>query len=535
MGVDLTSKTYLVVDDFADMRSMLRSMLVAYGVTNIEMVGNGKDAIKMLAKKTYDVVLCDYNLGEGKDGQQVLEEGKDKGLIPYSTAFLMITAENTMEMVMGAVEYLPDDYLSKPFNKDMLRSRLEKVIVRKDDLHGIVKQLKQERFEDALALCDDKIAQNPRNLTELLKLKGEVLMRAGRYADAGAIYEGVLAKRDAPWAMLGLGKVHYHSQEYEEAKAVFQKIIDGNKTHMEAYDWLAKTAVALGDQKQALEVLAAATAISPKSIVRQMELGNLALKEKDFGAAAKAFKKAVHVGCNSIYQTPSNYTKLAKILVKTSGKEALSFLSKLRSDYGRDNEANLHAAIAESMVLKDLGRESEAQKAFAEANNLYEKCSDVVPNDVAMEMANACLVNGDKDRGLVMLQSLVKNNHQDEKLLAQVQDVFCSVGLESEGQEMIETAIREVVNLNNKGTQLAKSGRLDEAISLFEKAVRNMPDNSTININIANVLMMHLKANGKNDNYLYRVRQHLERVQRHDPGNENYRKLNAAYEKLKAS
>ena len=134
-----------------------------------------------------------------------------------------------------------------------------------------------------------------------------------------------------------------------------------------------------------------------------------------------------------------------------------------------------------------------------------------------------------------MLQSLVKNNHQDEKLLARVQDVFGSVGLEAEGQEMIETAIREVVNLNNKGTQLAKSGRLDEAISLFEKAVRNMPDNCTINMNIANVLIMYLKANGKNDNYLYRVRQHLERVQRHDPGNENYRKLNDAYEKLMAS
>ena len=100
---------------------------------------------------------------------------------------------------------------------------------------------------------------------------------------------------------------------------------------------------------------------------------------------------------------------------------------------------------------------------------------------------------------------------------------------------MIETAIREVVNLNNKGTQLAKLGRLDEAINLFEKAARNMPDNSTINMNIANVLMMYMKANGKNDNYLYRVRQHLERVRRLDPGNENYRKLNVTYEKFMAS
>ena len=74
MGVDLSSKTYLVIDDLADMRSMIRSMLVAYGVTNIDMAGNGKDAIKSLSKTQYDVVLCDYNLGEGKDGQQVLEE-----------------------------------------------------------------------------------------------------------------------------------------------------------------------------------------------------------------------------------------------------------------------------------------------------------------------------------------------------------------------------------------------------------------------------------------------------------------------------
>ena len=86
MGVDLISKSYLVIDDFADMRSMIRSMLVAYGVTNIDMAANGKDALKLLSKKSYDVVLCDYNLGEGKDGQSN-EQGEDThhaGLLPLS-------------------------------------------------------------------------------------------------------------------------------------------------------------------------------------------------------------------------------------------------------------------------------------------------------------------------------------------------------------------------------------------------------------------------------------------------------------------
>ena len=100
---------------------------------------------------------------------------------------------------------------------------------------------------------------------------------------------------------------------------------------------------------------------------------------------------------------------------------------------------------------------------------------------------------------------------------------------------VFKAAIQEVVNLNNTGTQLAKSGKLDEAINLFDKAIRNIPDNSTINMNIANVLIMYMKAKGKSDNYLRRVREHLECVQRLDPGNENYRKLNAAYEKLLAT
>jgi tetratricopeptide (TPR) repeat protein/FixJ family two-component response regulator len=535
MGVDLASKTYLVIDDLADMRSMIRSMLVTYGVTNIDMAGNGKDAIKSLSKTRYDVVLCDYNLGEGKDGQQVLEEAKDKGFIQYSTAFLMITAENTMEMVMGAVEHLPDDYLSKPFNKDMLRARLEKVISRKDDLHGIVKLVTKEKYDEAISQCDEKIADSPRNLTELLKLKADLLIKSERYAEATAIFESVLAKRDAPWAMLGLGKVRFHTKEYMQASEIFREIINDNNTNMEAYDWLAKSNLMLGDAREALNVLVAATEISPKSIVRQMELGNLALKENNIDVAVKAFKKAVQVGCNSIYQRPSNYTKLAKIVGKYSGKEALSYLAKLRSDYGRNDETNLEAAIAETLVLKELGREKEAQKAYADANKLYEKCEGALPSDVAMEMANACIVNGDKDRGLLMLQSLVKNNHQDKSVIDHVKDIFVLVGLEEEGQELIRSAIQEVVSLNNTGTQLAKSGKLDEAINFFEKASRNMPDNSTINMNMVNVLLMYMKTNGKSDNYLRRVRQYLERIKRLDPNNENYRKLSVAFEQLVAS
>lgn len=62
-----------------------------------------------------------------------------------------------------------------------------------------------------------------------------------------------------------------------------------------------------------------------------------------------------------------------------------------------------------------------------------------------------------------------------------------------------------------------------------------MPDNSTINMNLVNVLLIYMKTNGKSDNYLRRVRQYFERIKRLDPTNENYRKLSMAFEQMVAS
>ena len=134
MAIDLSNKRFLIIDDFGDMRTMIRHMIESYGATEIDMASNGKEAVRLMARHRYDIVLCDYNLGEGQDGQQILEEARHRRLIGLAALFIMITAENTSQMVMGAVEYYPDDYLSKPFNKLVLKTRLERLLARKGDL-----------------------------------------------------------------------------------------------------------------------------------------------------------------------------------------------------------------------------------------------------------------------------------------------------------------------------------------------------------------------------------------------------------------
>lgn len=100
MTLDLAKKTALVIDDFQNMRATLRQMLITIGVQEVDAASKAEEALERMRAKRYDIVLCDYNLGSGMDGQQLLETARAQGLIGYGTTFLMVTAENSSEMVM---------------------------------------------------------------------------------------------------------------------------------------------------------------------------------------------------------------------------------------------------------------------------------------------------------------------------------------------------------------------------------------------------------------------------------------------------
>lgn len=533
MALDLSHKKLLVVDDFPEMRSMVRKMAVAFRGNDIDDAKNGVEAVKMLEKKKYDIVLCDYNLGEGKDGQQVLEEAKHRELINYATVFMLITAENTVEMVMGAMEYHPDGYLSKPFTKTEFAARLEKILEKKADLAAIEKAISRKDNIGAIALCNEKIAANPKNAFELLKIKAELCEKTGDFAEAGSIYEKVLSGRDVPWAALGLARVRYHTKDYMAAREMLQDLIEKNNSFVEAYDWLAKTYEALGDLTQAQRILVDAVQISPKAILRQKALADVAYKNKDLDMAETAFKRVIRIGKSSCFKKADDYAGLSKVyLDKKSPNDALKVISSVRDDFDNAPEANLQAAVVEGRIYKDLGQTEMAEKSIAEATHIFSNLAGNVSTEVAMDLAKTCFALGKKEQGENLVKYVVRNHHEDESVLKQAQALFTELGMGDEGKALIASTRQEVIDVNNQGVQLAKEGKLEESIEFFAKAASGMPDNQTINLNAAQSLIMHMQKNGKNDKYLYQTRQYLDRIRLMDPTNEKYQKLLAIYKKI---
>ncbi|WP_435628005.1 tetratricopeptide repeat protein [Candidatus Ferrigenium straubiae] len=510
-------KSFLVIDDFQGMRALLREMLKIFGSRNIDTVTNGKEAIAFLEKNKYDVVLCDYNLGGGKTGQHVLEEAKHRDLIGLATAWIIITAEKTADLVFGAAEYMPDDYIIKPVNEATMKSRLEKVLTRKAMLIDIEKAVRDKDYDRTVALCDKALASSKTNTTELQRIKTGTLLTMGRYGRARQEFEQILAKRDIPWARTGLGKAYFYNGDLARAQQLFREVINANPAYLEAHDWLAKSHEKAGELEEAQRALARCTELSPNSVVRQRSLGELAQKRGDLETAETAFRKTIKLGEFSIHKTPVAYLGLAKIRSENDDPaEALQILKEINKEFN-SAETNLHAKVVEGMVYSKSGDLASAGRISREVAELAKADDGHLTTGIMLEAAQLFLATGNKEAAEDIAQSIVKNNHENTELLAQVSDLYSQAGMSDQGEELVKKSCQEVIAINDRGVVLAKEGKLDEAIRLLNDAHAMLPNNKRVMINLANMAVMSMRQNGRNSDLMQIAAECLKQVAKLEP------------------
>jgi CheY-like chemotaxis protein/lipopolysaccharide biosynthesis regulator YciM len=520
------NRTYLVVDDFGDMRSMIKNMLISSGVQDVTLARNGAEAIDCMDNQRFDVVLCDYNLGPGKDGQQVLEEAKHRELIGLGSVFVMITAENTRDMVMGAMEYEPDSYLTKPFNKDLLKTRLEKLIAKKQDLLPVERAVAKHDYALAVKILDEKIANKPPGSNELKKIKGELCLSAGKTDQARKVYEDILSVRELPWASLGLGKILYQEKAFIDAQAQFEKLIEQFPNYTAAYDWLAKCYKSLNQLAEAQQTLQKAAEISPKAVRRQQMLGEVALLNKDDKVAESAFTKAVSHGRHSVYKHPSNYANLAKVSAKTqNGETGLKVLKDMKREFHKEPKADLFMATAESVIHEAMGKPDAAKAALERAAEIYENLDDNSSTDCSIELAKTYKTLDMEEKSIELLKAAVINNHTDDSLIDEIKQTMTSLEIQEDALGSIDAMRDEVASLNKKGVALARKGELEEAINLLKETSERMPANKVVNLNTALVLLMDMERKNFSINNIDEINVYLNRVAKAEPNNPTLKKL----------
>ncbi len=522
---DWINKHYLLIDDFPNMRTMLRDMLRSLGVRYVDQVGSGSEAVAALVRTKYDVVLCDYNLGPGRTGQQVLEEAKIRDLVGPASIWLMVSAEKSVESVMGAAEYQPDGYLIKPITEGLLLARLNRIWNKKQVFREIDKAYEAKDYLKAAKLCDERLATDKLHSLDLVRMKAGLLVKSGEPERARAVFQEVLAEREYAWAKTGLAKIHLLNGENEAARMLLQEVITGNPNYLDAYDQLALAQQKLGLLAEAEQVLASAVKLSPNSVLRQKNLGTLALKLGNIEVAEKAFRKSVAVGEHSILRTPDAYLGLARVCgQKNEPKEALQLLSNVQTAFGSE-EIRLRAKVTEGLVYHESGDWIRARKSGEEMGRLLAESSSRPDTDTSLDMARLLFAVGVKDAPVALLRELVKNNHDNEQLSEEVQQIFNKARMSEQGAELVSASRQEASEMMDHGVLLWKEGKLSEAVEWMRHARTVMPMNTRILFNCAHIMIAAMQKKGVDPAMAAEAREVLLQVDKLTPNQRRFAQL----------
>mgnify|MGYP000648653616 CR=1 FL=1 len=471
-------------------------MLSSFGAHKVDTSSTADDAISKCTYDSYDVILCDFNLGHGKNGQQILEALRIKKRLKHVHAFIMITAETAKDVVLGAREYQPDGYIAKPITRTVLEQRLSHILTQQHTLKPINREIDLENYAKAISLCQQELEDNTKYKSWCYQTLAKLYSLLGDTNNAAKIYSDVLSSREIPWARLGMGQILNQEQHYDEAKECFIEVLKSNPNMVEAYDSLSQSYLNLGDKMQAQHALQEAANLSPRIIPRQEKLGSICLNNQDIEAASNAYRHAVQYAENSIHEKAEHYLDLGRCLSdlsegdtsengKNKAGEAVKILDIACDKFSNNEEASLNAILIAVRVLSGQGDQQAANAKLHQAECMIEE--DKISALVGLELAKTLYAMKQTERSEKLLISLSKRFADDPAIISRIESLL-------DEPEGLKTR-KQAKQLNKSGITLFEQGKLSEAIETFHAARALTPKHAALNLNIVQVLVkQHKKA-----------------------------------------
>ena len=126
-NIDYTQFKVLIVDDVALNVKVVEKMLARYKF-QISIARNGQEAIEVIKAQQPDLVLLDLML-PGLDGFAVAKRIRETPALS-ATRIIMLTARTQNEDIVRGLSCGADDYVTKPFDRQVLLARVRAVLRR---------------------------------------------------------------------------------------------------------------------------------------------------------------------------------------------------------------------------------------------------------------------------------------------------------------------------------------------------------------------------------------------------------------------
>ena len=536
MMQDNSNLTVLVIDPNPGMRGSLQNMLNMSNISKIEFVVSSGTAIRQLARKSYDIILCEYDLdngGEhGQDGQQLLEDLRHHKLIGRSAIFIMLTSEGVYSKVVSAAELAPTDYILKPFTVDVLMQRITRAVERRNVFLPTYQLIDQGRLREAVRACTDAEMAHPRHAADFVRLRAELHLSLDEYPQAEHLYNAMLGIKQVGWASLGLARALFAQGRIDEAETVLTQLVSANPKLMAAYDLLAKCHEASGAAGRAQQVLEEAVSISPHMVRRLRHLGEVALGAGDMTAAEKSFKQVVTKAKYSEFRDPEDHVNLVRTLVqKGDAAQASGVIRDLERSMRGNPNVDVCKAISVAM-LHDAAGNSAA--AATELNNAVgaARASSGLSSKLRIGLAESCLAHKlDQEASEVMLS--VMNDAASGVSTQQAMSVFVKAGRPDLADGMGAQLKAQAQILLGVAAEKTNMGDVKGAVQSLLEAMHMSPGNLQVMIALAKGILRQLGELGWDHPLAEVCQAQMEKIHKIDAAHPQLELLNNEYGALK--
>jgi two-component system chemotaxis response regulator CheY len=116
---------FLVVDDFATMRRIVRTLLKELGFESVDEAEDGNAALAKLKNGDFEFVITEWNM-PNMNGLELLQAIRSTPAIS-ALPVLMITAEAKKENIVAAAQAGASGYIVKPFTAATLDEKLNRI------------------------------------------------------------------------------------------------------------------------------------------------------------------------------------------------------------------------------------------------------------------------------------------------------------------------------------------------------------------------------------------------------------------------
>ncbi len=433
---------FLVIDDQPAARQSLRTCAQTMGAFSVDLSPGYQDAIGRIRRSVPDVVLCDFNLGDDRSGQQLLEEVRRHELLPEESVFIMVTAEQAYENVVAAVELGPDDYIIKPFSPDRLKFRLDRALQRKHFFRPFYVARREMDFDTAEAFIAEHLeseAGQPYRF-DLMRQNAELQLARGSSKAAVNAFDAILSLHPFPWARAGKARALLHENRLQDARSLVDEVVSASPLYFDASDLKARICIEMGDYGEAQRTVAETSKRTARNYRRKRLLADAALLNGDAATAREAISDVL--ANDSIPGAISLSDRFVLARSYLQDEEFMMAETVIREIRAQEMEAaSLDEKASHQALLVRIEPES-ARPAFIARREMW--TNEWLGATAKLDLLHAAFELGDHELACTITQSLFARD-QVRQVFRPVHALFERNGLEERFREMQKQAALEKI------------------------------------------------------------------------------------------